>query len=252
MSDEQPNAVIFGKLRAETCGLLGFDLDHLSAWQEARLDTTVMLRWELDRMQSEMMAGKPVDAKQIAAIGEQLEAALHPIDGTNAEASEPDNREAREALASLVLGIAEARAHGGYRVPSRLGRLINDAIDRVVGHDDAAEEAEAAVAVPPPASVASPAPSITAPEQSTSEHRSQSEPPPSNARTTYLDLTPEPEALPPAPPPAESSNPLRYSSVNNPNAVPTPSMPKPPESSDWRSHLTASGEIRAPWFKPFG
>src|ERR1700722_18786400 len=104
MNAVDPN-IVFERLRAETCKLLGFNIDALDAWQTAKVDTLSLLRLEQDRQMSAAMRGEAVDPRQIAAIGEQLERALRPADtGPNGKFTG-----ARAKLAGLFESITRER-----------------------------------------------------------------------------------------------------------------------------------------------
>jgi hypothetical protein len=46
MSDEHPSAVLFAKLRNETCKLLGYNADNLSRWKVCALIWCVRCGWK--------------------------------------------------------------------------------------------------------------------------------------------------------------------------------------------------------------
>jgi hypothetical protein len=57
---------LFSRLRSEIGALLGFgDVDNINFAQRMRLDRAVALRIEIERLQSEQMAGEPVDIRRL-------------------------------------------------------------------------------------------------------------------------------------------------------------------------------------------
>jgi hypothetical protein len=169
MNAVDPN-IVFERLRAETCKLLGFNIDALDAWQTAKVDTLSLLRLEQDRQMSAALRGEAVDPRQIAAIGEQLERLLHPAAAVERGRA---GETARDALRRLILDVHAADEHK---------------------RADIAREEQQAIAE---ASGVQPTPALTASaEQTTSS---------SNVKHEYIDAEVLNEPLPPAPPPAEPS-----------------------------------------------
>ena len=78
MSDEHPSAVLFAKLRNETCKLLGYNADNLSALEGLRVDLVCSLRLEVDRQQSLQLAGQAADLRVLTSATEALENLLKP------------------------------------------------------------------------------------------------------------------------------------------------------------------------------
>jgi hypothetical protein len=144
-----PNAAVFAKLRTETAALLKYDLSNLSAWESAKLDVCCLLRWELDRQQSAMLQGQPVDARQVGIISEQLETLLRP-----------------------VATVATAHDYGVAR--AKLKALIDNAVkaaDLETAFDAEREEAQAVLAALPPAALAAALHEQTNDEQTNSVSR---------------------------------------------------------------------------------
>ncbi len=101
-------ATLFVKLRSETARLLGLDLANMTPSQEARLDTTSMLRFELDRLQAAQLRGEPVDLKVVVSTGEMLERALRPPE-VNGPSGEHGAVERFEALLCNIIAERERR-----------------------------------------------------------------------------------------------------------------------------------------------
>jgi hypothetical protein len=103
MSDDQ--AKLFNSLRASTAELLGYDVDHLTAAQQIRLDRTITLRLLVDDLQARQLRGEMIDAKAFVAASEDLER----LCGGQPDAPATDDfADAREELFKLLERRAQA------------------------------------------------------------------------------------------------------------------------------------------------
>jgi hypothetical protein len=208
MTERVDPSAIFERLKADVIEQLGFDAKALRPWQSARVHSLSLLHLEMDRMTTEALQGRAVDPKAVAVVGEQMERLLNPsFGGDSPEAHEIVNEEARAKLMKLIDGISMQQEFEA----------------------DAALQAEeaAAIAAALPVSVVSEAKGANL---ATFAEADPDAPPPSdNTRTTYIDAaTIAPNGSPPVSTevmPAE--HPLRYTSLGNPNGVPTPRTPRP-------------------------
>ena len=73
MTDADPAAASFDRLRIETAAMLGYDYANLSSAQGVRVDRAAMLRLELDDCQTKKLAGQPFDMVKYIASSEALE-----------------------------------------------------------------------------------------------------------------------------------------------------------------------------------
>jgi hypothetical protein len=70
---------VYAKARAETCALLGYDLDGLTAEQATRLDITTALRLALDDQSGKLARGETVDVTKLLAASEALAKLFPPL-----------------------------------------------------------------------------------------------------------------------------------------------------------------------------
>ena len=216
MSDEHPSAVLFAKLRNETCKLLGYNADNLSALEGLRVDLVCSLRLEVDRQQSLQLAGQAADLRVLTSATEALENLLKPAFVTAFDC-ERQNAIARAELSRIISGVLQFKL-----------RVAGETLQR---EEQAAAQAAAGGGstieyIPPPKRVAAPVLS-------------------DNVRhADYIDAAVLDEPPPPAPPPEPSP---RHSSAFNPNSAPSPRSPKPTEvsstysaSADWEARRGSS------------
>jgi hypothetical protein len=103
MSDAKPDpAAAYEALRAETAGMLNYDLADLSLVQGLQLDLASLLRLEVDTLQGKVLAGDTVDLGRLGVAFGMLTKLLPPA-ALEAEPSEVrPHSEARERLKALI------------------------------------------------------------------------------------------------------------------------------------------------------
>lgn len=186
--------VLFNKLRAETCAKLDFDINHLSPWQEVKVNQVALLRLEEDRLIAAALRGEPIDPRAVSAIAEQLEKALHPsYGGDSPEAHAAADETARAKLGAIVNGLLQQREYEATEIQQR---------------EEAA--AVAAAGEPPPLETLPPL---------------QSSVPGPNVKHDYLDAVVLSDDPPPPAAPLPAAHQLRTSSANNPGSPMTPPAP---------------------------
>jgi hypothetical protein len=99
MSDDE----LYGRLRAETIELLGFNADTLTAVQSVKVDLVASLRLALDHFVGQQLAGERIDTAKLLSAAEALERLL----SRSAAPEVHESRSARTKLAALLDAQAE-------------------------------------------------------------------------------------------------------------------------------------------------
>jgi hypothetical protein len=129
MSDDQSR--IYNSLRASTIALLGYgDVDTLSAAQEIRISRAISLRLIVDAAQAKQLRGEPIDVKAFVEASENLETMCGGDPG--APAAGHDFSRAREELARLLDGRAEAIERNMAREPEKFRRELEAKLARAI------------------------------------------------------------------------------------------------------------------------
>jgi hypothetical protein len=74
---DAPN--LYQKARSDVCGMLGYDLDNLSAEQSVRVDVGSALRVLLDNQSSRLVKGESLDARELLMASDALSRLLPPL-----------------------------------------------------------------------------------------------------------------------------------------------------------------------------
>jgi hypothetical protein len=242
------NNEVFHRLRLETIEQMGFDAIDLKSWQETRVHCVSVLRLELDRLTAEALAGREIDPKSVASINEQLERLLHPsFGGDSPEAHQRENTEASEHLSKLITNLHDARKVEEAPFFEKLNAAIDkgnpvgatlvllDLLDHSKVTDESLERFRSFITSMPALPV-----TIAVEDQGADGTLND---PPSPAKVVFLDAACDADEPPPAPP---LPNPARFSSLGNPNAVPTPRTAKPisPVTQSFFDNVPGSGMDR--------
>jgi hypothetical protein len=83
---------IYAQARADVAGMLGYDLDNLSAEQALRLDVASALRVLLDNQSARLVRGESLDARELLMASEALSRLLPPLRDPPPLANCPDPR----------------------------------------------------------------------------------------------------------------------------------------------------------------
>jgi hypothetical protein len=155
------------RLRRNTCRLLKWDIDALTAAQEVRLGRAVVLRLELDDCETKSLNNQPFDMKNYIAASEALE---HLLSGGASDASggSYEFADARDELRELL----ETRA---ANIRAREESLARDAADEQPKPDDV-EAAESGPAPAPSSSVVRPQDAPPPPRKTLEEINAQKPP----------------------------------------------------------------------------
>jgi hypothetical protein len=105
--DKKAAASHYARTRAELAGALGYEIDHLSAAQEMRLDNVVALRLVSDTMRAALMRGEQVDTRELLSVTDGLTKLL-PREPEVEVADPHDDPHAR--LMEIIEGWVEADA----------------------------------------------------------------------------------------------------------------------------------------------
>jgi hypothetical protein len=113
MNEADP-AAAYEALRAETAGMLKYDLADLSLVQGLQVDLVSLLRLEVDTLQGKVLAGEQVDLMRLSAALTMLHKLLPPAE-LKTESSKPDFSGAREELERFLQNRFEAIEYGYAR-----------------------------------------------------------------------------------------------------------------------------------------
>lgn len=224
MSDPDP-AATYERLKIETAQMLNLDAASLSLVENLQLDLVSLLRLEVDGLQGAVLAGDQVDLARLSTALGMLRQLL------------PE-----KALVAPAPAPA-ARFDGNAR--ERLRRLIETTVlageaDEAVRMADVREREEMAAC-------AAAAPDGWKPAGGVARDDSDVPHPLLVAPAAPASGTP---AVAPASPPRPQrleSDVERMDRINS-----TPALPPRGEPEEWRKHISPSGEIIAPWFRPYG
>ena len=84
---------IYAKARADVAGMLGYDLDNLTAEQATRLDIATALRVLLDNQSGRLLRGESLDARELLMASDALAKILPPLRELPPPANRPDPRQ---------------------------------------------------------------------------------------------------------------------------------------------------------------
>ena len=159
MSDPSA-AAAYAVLRAETCGMFGYDLANLSLTQGLQTDLLALLRLEIDTLQGRALAGEAVDLDRLAAAHGLLQKML-PERSLIAPAKAPETArfglDHRARLRALIEATVFApEADEAARLADAMRREEATAAGEAAGLPPEAP-VEPLAAVPVPAPVAAPA-----------------------------------------------------------------------------------------------
>jgi hypothetical protein len=157
MSATTDPAAAYEALRAETAGMLKYDLADLSLVQGLQLDLVSLLRLEVDTLQGKVLAGDTVDLNRLAVAFGMLQKILPPA-ALKAEPP-PEVRprtEARDKLKALIEAVILAGPAHDPGVPTAEARIaeLEDEVARL--RAELAGAASPPAAAPPAASPAAP------------------------------------------------------------------------------------------------
>jgi hypothetical protein len=108
---------LYAQARADVAGMLGYDLDNLSAEQALRLDVASALRVLLDNQSARLVRGESLDARELLMASEALSRLLPPLREPPPEANAPDPREIM--LATYMAMRRRGEIADSYRSPQQ-------------------------------------------------------------------------------------------------------------------------------------
>ena len=194
-------------LRIDTCRLLKYDINALTAAQEVRLARATILRLELDDIETRKIHNQNFDAAKYILISESLERLVGGNPDGQQTTGQPDFSGARQELLTFLENRAVALEHKAERQRA----------------EAETKQATAPVDSTPPQEPPSPAVELMPADQ---------EPPPPRPPVTYVDSAVVADI--------DEPNPLRHSSMNMPTVRPTPRAQQP------QSQVTQSYFSNAP------
>jgi hypothetical protein len=235
---------VHDQLRIDTCRMLKYDVNALSPAQEVRLARAVVLRLELDDVESRKLQGAPFDAGKYITISEALERLV----GGNPEAPAAghDFSGAREELSHFFAGRADALERRDRRIelemavdPDKFRRELEDKIQAAISKYQAVPKT---------------GDSYTDPASGFARYGSVSPAEPVEQPPQAAGGCESPEVCRTAPPhtPRAKSEAELIAQMERTNNTPPPDRYLKGPSEEWQKHIDGDGNIISPWFRPHG
>jgi hypothetical protein len=110
---------LYQKARSDVCGMLGYDLDNLSAEQSVRVDVATALRVLLDNQSSRLVKGETLDARELLMASDALSRLLPPL-------REPPSEPREDPRAVMFRIYMEMRSRGEVPPEGHFQHRINE------------------------------------------------------------------------------------------------------------------------------